>query len=119
MLGGKPGAWRQRLREWCYDAQDKKGEQRRELVVQECFAPLLCWILRWWQAQEQRLVLVLDSSTLADRLIILAISVVYRGRAIPVAWHLRPAHQQGTWQQEWVSLLAALQGAIPQAGPCW
>ena len=74
MLGGKPGAWRQRLREWCYDAQDKKGEQRREVVVQECFAPLLRWILSWWKTTEPRLVLVLDSSTLSDRLTLLAVS---------------------------------------------
>lgn len=113
MLGGKPGAWRQRLREWCYDAPDKKGEQRREVVVEECFAPLLRWILSWWKTTEPRLVLVLDSSTLSDRLTLLAVSVAYRGRAIPVAWHLRPMKQPGSWRQEWLRLLASLQGVIP------
>ena len=47
----------QRLREWCYGAQDKKGDKRRELEVSTCFAPLLRWILSWWSADEPRLAL--------------------------------------------------------------
>ena len=35
--GGKVEAWRQRLREWCYDAADKKGQQRQEVKVFTCF----------------------------------------------------------------------------------
>ena len=31
---------RQQLREWSYDAQDKKGEQRQEVDVTLCFGPL-------------------------------------------------------------------------------
>ena len=45
----------QRLREWCYGAKDKKGEQRRELDVSMCFGPLLQWILAWWPADQPRL----------------------------------------------------------------
>lgn len=30
---------RQRLREWCYDAKDKKGEKRQEVDVTQSFAP--------------------------------------------------------------------------------
>jgi hypothetical protein len=29
----------QRLREWCYAAQDKRGSKRQELDVSTCFAP--------------------------------------------------------------------------------
>jgi hypothetical protein len=89
MLGGKVGAWRQRLREWCYEKPVKKGARRQELAVCACFAPLLSWLLSWWQAQERRLVLVVDASSLGERLTVLSVSVVYRGAAIPVAWHLR------------------------------
>src|SRR5262247_3723385 len=32
---------RQRLREWYYDAQRKRGPQRQALGVETCFAPLL------------------------------------------------------------------------------
>jgi hypothetical protein len=62
LQGGKVDAWRQKLREWCYDACDKKGDQRAELEVASCFAPLVRWLLSWWEPHEQRLVLVLDGS---------------------------------------------------------
>ena len=57
----------QRLREWCYGAQDKRGKQRRELDVRSCFAPLVCWILAWWPADERRLALALDATTVKKR----------------------------------------------------
>ena len=57
LLGGSYHSWRQRLREWCYNAQDKKGQQRSEVVVVSCFAALLRWMparcpiaLRCWQS---------------------------------------------------------------------
>ena len=57
----------QRLREWCYGAADKKGKQRRELDVSTCFGALLAWILAWWPADEPRLALALDATTLKKR----------------------------------------------------
>jgi hypothetical protein len=39
LLGGKVDAWRQKRREWCYDAQDKQGDKRAQLEVSTCFAP--------------------------------------------------------------------------------
>src|SRR2546426_1365279 len=56
-LGCKEASLVQRLREWCYGAQDKKGHKRRELEVSLCFAPLLRWILGNWPAEERRLAL--------------------------------------------------------------
>jgi hypothetical protein len=47
----------QHLREWCYGAEDKKGQQRRELDVSTCFGPLLQWLLAWWPADQPRLAL--------------------------------------------------------------
>ncbi len=32
---------RQRLREWCYPIEHKKGTHRQALEVSSCFAPLL------------------------------------------------------------------------------
>ncbi len=46
---------RQRLREWCYDAQDKKGEHRQDVDVTLCFAPWVWWILSLWPQDEPRL----------------------------------------------------------------
>ncbi len=39
-------ALRQRLREWCYDASDKRGLNRQAGDVTVCFAPLLAWVRR-------------------------------------------------------------------------
>src|SRR5207245_1558181 len=89
---------RQRLRGWCYDAQDKKGEHRQELDVTLCFAPLLCWIVSLWPKSEPRLALALDATTLSDRFIVLCISVLYRGCAIPVAWKLLRSGEKGSWE---------------------
>ena len=103
----------QRLREWCYGAQDKRGKQRRELDVRSCFAPLVCWILAWWPADEQRLALALDATTLKKRFTVLCISVVYRGCAIPVAWKVVEAEAKGSWQPHWLALLSDLEGSVP------
>ena len=84
-----------RLSEWCYDAPDKKGHKRRDLEVSTCFAPLLQWILAWWPADQPRLALALDATTLKKRFTVLVISVVYRGCAIPVAWKVVGAEQKG------------------------
>ena len=56
----------QRLREWCYGAEDKKGKKRRDLDVSTCFGPLLQWILAWWPADEPRLALALDATTFCE-----------------------------------------------------
>ena len=108
---------RERLREWYRDAGAKtgakRGTKRRELEVAGCFAPLLRWVLGWWAPGERRLALALDATSLGDRFVVLAVSVVYRGCAIPVAWHVLPANRPGAWRPHWERLLAALAGAVP------
>jgi Transposase DDE domain len=103
-----------RLGEWCYNAGDKKGKQRRELDVSTCFGPLLEWILAWWPADQPRLALALDATTLKKRFTVLVISVVYRGCAIPVAWKVVGAEQKGTWKPHWLKLLEKLAGSVPE-----
>ena len=102
---------RQRLREWCYDAQDKRGDQRQAVMVEACFAPLLAWIISWWRGE--RLALALDATNLKDRFAVLAVSVLYRGCAIPVAWTVLPANQEGAWRQDWLRMLRLLRPAVP------
>jgi len=58
----------QRLREWYLDGKPKSGNKRRQLDVTLCFAPLLGWIMRLWEKGNQQMVLVLDATTLAERL---------------------------------------------------
>ena len=88
-LERKPNTVRQQLREWCYEAKAKRGKPRQELVVESCFAPLLAWVLSWWEGTQ--LALAVDATTLGQRFVVLVVSVVYRGCAIPVAWTVLPA----------------------------
>jgi hypothetical protein len=113
LLGRSYEAQRQQLREWCYDAPDKRGHQRQQVEVAACFAPLLRWVLAWWPAGEERLALALDATTLGQRFVVLAISVLYGGCAIPVAWVVVPATTKGKWRPHWEGLLARLDGAVP------
>lgn len=109
----KAGNVRQRLREWYWEKDAKAGKVRQELVVSACFVPLLKWVLSWWEAQERRLALAMDASSLGMTFVVLSFSVVYRGCAIPVAWKVLRAAQPGAWKDEWLALLADLSTAIP------
>jgi hypothetical protein len=102
---------RQRLREWCYPAERKRGAKRQALDVEACFRPLLEWIAGSWS--DRQLALALDATTLGERFVVLAISVVYRGCAIPVAWAVVAAGEKGAWRPEWERLLRHLRGALP------
>ena len=108
LLNSSVSTLRQQLREWCYDAADKKGEHRQDVDVTLCFAPLLRWILSWWPASECRLALAMDATTMTDRFTVLSISVVYRGCAIPVAWKMLRGGEKGSWKPYWKALFTSL-----------
>jgi hypothetical protein len=108
------GTWetlRQSLREWLYDGQDRACPSRTEVDVTACFAPLLGWILSWWQGDH--LALALDATYHHDRHVALVVSVLYRGCALPVAWHVLPATQDGGWLRHELCLLRRLRPAVP------
>lgn len=109
---------RQRLREWNYEAQQKRKRQRREITVSSLFAPLLQWVLCYWRAA-RRLVLALDVTYLRDRHTILTLSVVYRGCALPVAWRVLRAEQQGEWHALWVQLLERISQVMRLPPEVW
>ncbi len=102
LLGSSASTLRQQLREWCYDAQDKKGEPRQEVDVTP--------------KAECRQALAMDATTLSDRFSVLCISVLYKGCAIPVAWKLVRAGEKGSWEAYWKALFSSLQGSVP---PDW
>lgn len=108
LLGQSISNLRQRLREWTYEGQRKRGDQRRTIEIEGHFAALLELILRYWHKPKQ-LVLALDVTYLRDRHTILTVSVVYRGCAIPVAWHVLVSNQKGEWHPLWVDLLERVQ----------
>jgi hypothetical protein len=111
--GCQEAALRQRLREWYRDAADKKGAHRQTLDVHSCFVPLLAWVLSAWPPSEKRLALAMDATSLGQLFAVLAISVVYRGCAIPVAWVVLPGNTPGAWKTHWLSLLQQLHGSVP------
>jgi DDE family transposase len=113
VLDQKEGTVSQRLREWYLEAQAKWGGPRQDLVVSTCFGPLLGWLIRLLGDAEHRLALALDATTLGDRWIVLSVSVLVRGCAIPVAWKVLPAHAKGSWRPYWEGLLERLQGRVP------
>lgn len=102
---------RQYLREWLRDGGDKAAPCHCQVAVTSCFAPLLRWVQTWWQGQT--LALAIDATTQADRLTALVISVLYRGSAIPVAWHILPGQQPGPWLPAILALLGLLTPAVP------
>ncbi len=111
-LGRKEPAVRQQLREFCSEATAKRGTARQELVVETCFGPLLAWVVDQWEGTQ--LALALDAMTLETRLTVLAISVVYRGCAIPVAWTVLAATAKHAWRREWLRMLRQVRRAVPR-----
>src|SRR3989449_154198 len=112
-LGRKEQTVRQQLREWCYEVTAKRGTVRCALAVEPCFVPLLAWVVEQWEGTQ--LALALDATTLGTRFTVLAISVVYRGCAIPVAWTVLPATAKHAWRREWLRMLRQVRRAVPRS----
>ena len=108
---------RERLRDWYRDAAHKRGtkrgDKRRSLDVPSCFPFLLRWVVAWSPPECRHLALALDGSTLGQRFTILTISVLVRGCAIPVAWHIVPATRAGAWRPHWEALFERLNDSVP------
>jgi len=111
-LERQPNTVRQQLREFCYEAAAKRGRPRQAVKVETCFAPLLAWVVSWWEGHQ--LALALDATTLGQRFVVLVISVLYRGCAIPVAWTVLPAGEKHAWRAEWLRMLRQVRAAVPR-----
>src|SRR3954467_8763914 len=107
-------ALRQRLREWLPDGADKAVPCAAQVAVERCFAPLLRWVLGWWQGRE--LALAVDATAHREDVVALVVSVLYRGSAIPVAWAVLPGNVPGPWLGAILRLLRRLRPAVP---PGW
>lgn len=104
-------ALRRRLHECFVAGAEKAVPCHPQLDVATCFAPLLRWVLAWWHGDT--LPLALDATYLRDRLVVLSVSVLYRGTAIPVAWHVTAANRPGAWLEPSLRLLDVLAPALP------
>jgi len=111
LLRQKAGTVEQRLREWCYDAQHKRGDKRQALDVSSCFVPLLSWIVSLWSGSA--IALAVDATALGERFVVLSVSVVYRGTGIPVAWTILVGQEPEAWRSHWLRMLRQLRPAIP------
>ena len=112
---------REQLRDWYREAPAKngakQGRKRRTLDVSTCFAPLLRWVVAWWDPTCPQLALAMDASTLGQRFTILTLSVVVRGCAIPVAWKVVEATRAGAWRPHWIALFEPWTAAFQPTGP--
>jgi hypothetical protein len=111
-LERKANTVRQQLREFCYEAKAKRGGPRQELAVASSFTPLLAWVLSWWEGNQ--LAFAVDATTLGQRFVVLVLSVLYRGCAIPVAWTVLPATEKHAWRGEWLRMLRQVRAAVPR-----
>ncbi len=114
LLGRSAHSVRQRLRDFYLPAARKRGPARAELDPAACFGPLLRWVVGGWA--DRRVALALDVTNLADRFHVLCAAVVYRGGAIPVAWHVARGNRPGGWNRHWKRLLRLLRAEL---GPGW
>src|SRR5512143_3129174 len=69
---------RERLRDPYREAAAKAGTGRTDLVVADCWAPWLAWVLEGWSGRQ--LAIAIDASTLGQRFVVLALSVVSKYR---------------------------------------
>jgi hypothetical protein len=102
---------RERLRDTYREASAKAGTHRQQLEVTTCWGPWLNWVLEGWTGTQ--LAVALDATTLGAQFVILTISVVYRGCAVPILWKILKAGVKHPWKPEWETLLKALRGRLP------
>ena len=105
---------RERLRDTYREAAAKAGAHRAELDLNLCWAPWLNGVLEGWSSP--RLALTLDATRLGQHFVLLVISVVYRGCAVPILWKVLPAGVPHPWKPEWLALLKAVREQVP---PSW
>lgn len=102
-------ALRQRLRKLYRPAAAKDGHDR-SFTYAACFGPLLRWATAGFS--DHRLVLAIDPTYLGERFLILTVSVVFCGCAVPVAWQVQRGDQPGSWNDHWKRLLGLLREAL-------
>ncbi len=116
--GGNVHTLRRRL---CDARKDDAERQEawgadQELDVETCLAPLLAWVLSWRAPPGPEapppLVLAVDPTHQADRLVALTVSVVLSQTALPVAWRMVPAQASLSWMASLCRLLALLAPAV-------
>ena len=79
---------------------------------EKCVAPFLAWVLSWGAGTQ--LALAGEATTVGQRFVVLVVSVVYRGCAIPVAWTVLPATEKQAWRGEGLRMLRQGRAVVPR-----
>ena len=85
----------------------RRIENDPEIRASYCFHPLAR--ARLMLGKPQELLLIIDPTTQDDRLVMLSVSVWYRGRALPLAWAVWPGNQPLKGDRFWVRVAKLLQ----------
>lgn len=104
-------AARQALREWLLDGADKAAPCSTQVEVRVQFVWLMRWVMSLWRSRS--LPLAVDATLHKDKVAALAVSVLFRGMAIPVAWCILRANKKGSWIKPITELLQLLKPAVP------
>jgi hypothetical protein len=113
LLGQSFNTMRERLRDTYREKEAKAGKHRAELDVSLCWAPWLAWVLEDWEGRQ--LAIAVDATSLGQHFVVLVISVVYRGCAVPIAWKVLKAGEKHAWKPEWLALLKQFRGLLPES----
>jgi hypothetical protein len=84
-----------------------------QIEVDSLWRPLLGQFLRFWR--DQRLVFVLDGTTLDERIHVIYLGLLVHSRLLPVSWQVLPVHEP--WEQsQWSLVGTLLDRVIPSVG---
>lgn len=100
------------------ERQVRRIENDPEISAGLCLHPFARTWLRWGRPRE--LVLIIDPTTQDERVVLLTVSVWYRGRALPLAFAAWPANQPLTGARFWervAALLAVVADLLPNHIP--
>ena len=86
-----------------------------KLDVQACFQPLIKTTLLGWVGE--KLVLALDTSQLWERFVIVRLSLIYRGRAIPLIWQVLESNSASVGFETYAPLLKTVTTWLPTGVP--
>lgn len=98
------------------ERQVRRIENDPAIQVKDCFYPLVQTILA--NSRLERLILILDPTTQKDQVVMVAVHVWYRGRALPLAWTIWPGNVPLEGARFWKrieDLLKVVACLVPQA----
>ena len=93
----------QRFRRWL---------QNRDVKVRDYYQPFITRALTEWRGHT--LYVALDTTSIANRLVIARTAVVYRGRAVPLAWQVFKRKSVMLAFEDYAGLLAYTARLMPQ-----